>query len=547
MQSKEAQSGAGTSAQASAPWWRRPTFAIALGTLLGLIIAVLIFGASHRPCWATYRAPRLAQDVCLADEDAIARGSGDAQRVLQTLTRGWEQGDRRAHIPVEAARAAVLAGDVPRACEWLERALETTVPDRRIFDAPPFSQVKDAHCFTAFLTAHAKQVAAREAGLTRTTPEEAGLNPIELARLVARAKGTRSSALVIVRHGAIAYEWYADDGDTRAELASATQAIAGLAIGALVDDARIASADAPLSVFFPEWRQGEKSKATLRHVLSHSTGLAARSDTSDFISRDDFVRHAIQSPLEAEPGAAFSYNPKAPNLLPGVVLKVAGVPLDAFLDERLFTPLGIRDWDWLRDPAGNPHGMSGLRIHPVELSKIGVMLAQDGRWGERQVLSADWVRQALHQGAPSSRTLGYLFTLHPHRNHRTLDPAGLAKLRSAGLPAETLKALQTLLHRPLEERDFIDELLRIGGSDLYVLLRDRDLLPPLQTSADDVGASALGDGGIHLTVLPSEGLVAVRTAKTGGAASDAEFPDFVNRVRALLPALAPESVAAPAP
>jgi len=548
MQSKRSQIRAAANPGQRPSWWRGRAFIVSaglVGALLLTVLAALAIARAGRPCGATFRAPQLAKGVCLADNAAAALDAAEAKQALQSLTRGWEQGDRRDFVPVAAARAAVQTGDVSRACEWLERALEVGVPDRAQFDAPPFAQVRDSPCFTTFLKAHARKVADREVGLTRSTPEEAGLDPVALARLIARAKGTQTSALVIVRNGAIVHEWYAAGGDSRTDLSSATRAIAGLAIGLLFDEARIASADAPLSLYFPEWRQGEKSKATLRHVLSHSSGLSDKRRVQDLLRSDDLVREAIEEALVAEPGSRFSDAPVAANLLPGVVLKVTGAPLDAYLAERLFAPLGIRDWDWQRDRAGNPHGMSGLSVHPLELAKLGVMLAQGGRWRDRVILSEEWVKQALRQATPTSRTQGFFFVVHPRHNHRTLDAGTMNRLRTAGLSAATLKALQPLLNRPLEERDFIEELLRVGGSELYLSLRERDLLPPLQTLAEDVGASAVGSGGIHLTVFPSEGLVAVRTTRAGAVPDEAiAFPDFVNRVRALLPALAPESVAA---
>src|SRR5690606_208431 len=113
------------------------------------------------------------------------------------------------------------------------------------------------------------------------TPEFEWIDPDALAALLERSKETKTSALVIVRDGAIVHQSYAEGGDARTELMSATKAITGLSIGLLVDEGRIASVETPLSTFFPEWREGEKSQATLRHVLTHSTGLAGWRNVMD--------------------------------------------------------------------------------------------------------------------------------------------------------------------------------------------------------------------------------------------------------------------------
>ena len=47
--------------------------------------------------------------------------------------------------------------------------------------------------------------------------------------------------------------------------------------------------------------------------------------------------------------SAFFYNNAAVNLLPALVQRVTGKPLDAYLSERVFGPLGIRDVEWQKD------------------------------------------------------------------------------------------------------------------------------------------------------------------------------------------------------
>lgn len=530
---------------------RRNARRLGMALLLLLLLAGLGWAAlsSAQPCWSTYRAPDLVRDVCLSVNGAAGFAPEAAADALATLTRGWQQGDRREFVAVEGARAAASIGEPERACEWLERSLQVeSLPDRAYLEGPAFSRLHDAPCFEAFLVTHQRAREALAGELTRSTPEAAGFDPAALSRLLERAHATHTSGLVLLHNGAIVHESYAEGGDVRTELMSATKAIAGLSIGLLVDAGKIRSVDAPLSDFFPEWGEGQKSAATLRHVLSHTSGLAAQRNVMDFILRKDFVRHAIEEELESPPGSRLFYNNKATNLIPGVVEQVTGQPMDVYLATHLFAPLGIRDWDWLHDPSGNPHGMSGLRMHPLELAKVGVMLAQGGRWGEQRVLSEAWIQAAFQQGSPNSGTFGYLFVIHPHRNHRTLDQAGVERLRAAGVKAEVLEALQPLLDRPVEDRDFATVLIEAGGPELFLDLRDRELLPPLEVSEEVVGASAVGSGGIHLTVFPSEGLVAVRTTRTDGSGDMAyAFPDFPNRVRALLPALSVDPVEAPVP
>jgi len=62
----------------------------------------------------------------------------------------------------------------------------------------------------------------------------------------------------------------------------------------------------------------------------------------------------------------------------------------------LFEPLGIVDVEW-RDLNGMPSAASGLRPRPRDVAKVGSVYLHDGRWRERQIVPADWVRESTRR------------------------------------------------------------------------------------------------------------------------------------------------------
>src|SRR5262249_27007483 len=114
-----------------------------------------------------------------------------------------------------------------------------------------------------------------------------------------------------------------------------------LAVGFLLDGKKLESLDEPLWHFFPELKQGLKERLTVRHLLTHTTGI--QNDGADLARVSDLVRFALAADLETEPGARAAYNDKALALLAGLVEKASGTKADDYLREKLFTPLGIRD------------------------------------------------------------------------------------------------------------------------------------------------------------------------------------------------------------
>jgi CubicO group peptidase (beta-lactamase class C family) len=231
--------------------------------------------------------------------------------------------------------------------------------------------------------------------LPHGSAEAAGLDLAALARLRERAEQTGSNSLVVMVDGVVVVEEYFGEPREPIEAMSATKSIVALAIGRLIDDGKIASLDAPVHTLFPEWNQGRKRDITVRHLLQHTSGLQnAPNTTLEIYPSPDFVELALAAELEHAPGTAFSYNNKAVNLLAGVVEVASGQRMDRYIGEKIFAPLGITEFGWTLDGAGNPHGMSGLQIHALDLARIGQLVLQRGVYDGKRVVSAEFLDAA---------------------------------------------------------------------------------------------------------------------------------------------------------
>jgi CubicO group peptidase (beta-lactamase class C family) len=509
-------------------WWRRAGVA----GLVVLTIAVAGFLRFSTPCWPSYRAPERARSACLAAlAGSRALNAGFPRIGLAALEWAWARGERSAWIAPSAAEDGLRRGPGADVEPWLERTKAAHVSAEEL-DAD--LQTEGLAQAPRYLAWRSKQTVEHPigAGLGHASLESAGFRAEALEALLQRAKETHSSALVLVKDGALVGEWYFGGATQRTDTMSATKPIAGLAIGFLVADGTIPSVDTPLSTYFPQWREGLKAKVTLRHVLQHTSGLEAKRRVTDFIWRDDFVEAALSSPIITEPGTTEFYNNKAVNLLSGVVKATTGKPLDALLDERLFTPLGVDAWNWIHDPRGNPHAMSGLQLHPLDLAKVGVMLADGGVWQGRRILPAEWIAAATSPGVGAASTWGYLFIPHFRTSVRTLTQGDLSRWREASVDAQVIAKLATLVGQSMDSSEWIARAKALlGPGDALWSLKNRGLLPEPVRSTETVGYSAIGSYGIHLTVYPAQRLVAVRMAQ--GMSDEEEVPDFPGLVRRL--------------
>jgi CubicO group peptidase (beta-lactamase class C family) len=144
-------------------------------------------------------------------------------------------------------------------------------------------------------------------------------------------------------------------------IASQSKPMTATALMMLVDEGKV-SLDDPVAKFLPEfndqWLAVEhdanhlllkrpKSKVTVRHVLSHTSGMAFVSEmekpTLDLLPLRDAVRSYAMTPLQFEPGSKYQYSNAGFNTAGRVIEIVGGMPYEAFMAKRLFGPLGMKD------------------------------------------------------------------------------------------------------------------------------------------------------------------------------------------------------------
>ncbi|HJA93359.1 MAG TPA: beta-lactamase family protein [Candidatus Eisenbergiella merdipullorum] len=133
----------------------------------------------------------------------------------------------------------------------------------------------------------------------------------------------------------------------------------------------------------------------------------------------DWVRFCLSRPFEAEPGTEFVYNNAGPYLAGILVQRRAGCDLVDYLMPRLFEPLGIRRTVWEVDPCGLTFGAGGLFLCVTELMKFGQLLLQEGSWNGKQLIPAEYIREASRVHADNgAEGYGYLFWRGAYNSYR---------------------------------------------------------------------------------------------------------------------------------
>ncbi|WP_104990927.1 serine hydrolase [Deinococcus sp. NW-56] len=353
----------------------------------------------------------------------------------------------------------------------------------------------------------------------------------QLDALVDEARATNTSALIVMRDGEVVVDEVIDGrGDRPIETMSVTKAVLSLVVGRAVTLGHLPGADVPVCEFFPEWQQGRKRDVTLRHLMTHTSGLQNELHTGkEIYPSSDFVQLALCAELDHDPGTYFAYNNKAANLICGLLERATGQRADDFARAELFGPLGMEEWEWVRDPAGNPHGLAGLRLHARDLARLG-HLALDGAGG---LISRRWLEESTRPATPAEPSIGLLWWMLPAWTRYSIGEAQIASLRRAGGTPQQVAALERCRCQGVE-RDRVLHLIGQVGLRPQEFPRDAEWLGTEQ--GPHVGFRHDGYRGQNLVVHREARLVAVRLIAWDHPQVDAPesaFSAFPDRILAL--------------
>jgi len=383
-------------------------------------------------------------------------------------------------------------------------------------------------------TAHGLSVAS--------TPAEVGLKLEAVDALVSRARSQQSSALVILKDGAIVIEDYVGgDANTPLLTMSVTKSVVAMAYGVLVTRDGTELLDRPLGDWLPELADERKRQITLRQLLSHTSGLDP--GRADF-SKEGILEHALAAPMSFAPGAHVQYNNNACDLLAALFVRVTdGEFLDDFLQRELFGPLGIQGAHWVKDRYGVARGAGELFLRPIDVAKLGQLMLDGGTWQGRQILSADWISLATGPGQPWYPAWGHLWWRHADYDY-TLSANSLDVWRQLGVAPGAIEAARPLVGRRFATRDEAMAAVRDAlGDGSFASAKERFDADFTRSPFDRVQRGPMtayyaeGWLGQYLVVVPESRIVAVRMrANDQAALSDPQnntYRDFVTDIVAL--------------
>jgi CubicO group peptidase (beta-lactamase class C family) len=221
-------------------------------------------------------------------------------------------------------------------------------------------------------------------------------------------KITNTHSVLISRNGKLVYEQYFNGYDeaTVHDLRSASKSISSAIVGIAMDKGLLKDTAQKLFGFLPAKYKhaadgdARKQAISIGSLLTMSSGLDAidfgidrksAASEDEYQNSADWLKTVVEAPMINYPGTHANYSSANPYLLGVIVDTVVKYPLDLFIDQNLFEPLGISNYIIFDDPLNRPYFGGGMLLRPRDLLKFGLLYANGGKWQNRQIISKNWV------------------------------------------------------------------------------------------------------------------------------------------------------------
>ena len=265
----------------------------------------------------------------------------------------------------------------------------------------------------------------------------------------------KTIAYLVIKDDSIQHEeyWggYSDTSHTSSF--SMAKTFISILVGIAIDEGKIKSLDAPVGDFLPEYKEGNKSKITIRHLLTMSSGINFDESyinpigfAAEAYYGDDLRKLIFKYDGEGEPGKQFEYLSGNTQLLGFVLSKAVGMSVSDYASEKLWKPVEAEyDAYWSLDRKdGDEKAYCCFNSNARDFARIGKLYLDSGRWDTTQVVPENYVLESIQpaptlDGDEKNNRYGYSWWLMPeYKGHNIFYARGILGQYIIMIPDENM-------------------------------------------------------------------------------------------------------------
>lgn len=251
----------------------------------------------------------------------------------------------------------------------------------------------------------------------RAGPESQGVDAVKLEAALDYLRENSGpdgiSQVMVIRNGYAI--WQGPEVDKVHGIWSCTKSFTSTVLGLLIDDGK-ATLETRAADHVPALAKAYPD-VTLQHFATMTSGYRAARDEP----RGGYRHGPSLTPFDPcstplfVPGTQYAYWDSAMNQFGNVLTRIAGEPIAELFRRRIADSIGMdpNEWHWgqfgpidgVIVNGGSGNSNKHVFISARQMARLGLLFLNDGKWNDRQLVSADWVRTATKPQVPATLPL----------------------------------------------------------------------------------------------------------------------------------------------
>lgn len=299
--------------------------------------------------------------------------------------------------------------------------------------------------------------------------------------LVKKVEQYKTTSLLIIKNDSIVYENYWEQYHDKSVTNSFSMAKSFTAtlIGIAIKQGFIKSVDEPVGNYIDSYKQGDKAKITIKHLLTMSSGIdfdetysSPWAWPSEAYYGNDVNALTLKSGVKESPGVTWKYKGGDTQLLGIILKKVLGnKTVSQFASENLWQKMGAEQPAfWSLDKADGMEKVSCCWYASTrDFARFAKLYLNKGNWNGEQILDTTYINESIQlanlkdtDGKPNDK-YGYQWWIMKHKGHDIFYCRGIRGQYIFAVPDSNLIVVRTGHKRAAKSGDELPD-------DIFVYL-----------------------------------------------------------------------------